>query len=219
MLNKAYRGVGRCSLDTIRRLCLYMRSLKELRSRDVEVISSDELSALLKISSSQFRKDLSYFGRFGQRGVGYKVDGLIKEISGILGIDRTRKMALAGVGKLGGYLLRLAVFRQCNLEIVAAFDIDDRKIGSEVNGVKVEHISRMEEVLQKRGVEVGLICVPPEHAQEIADILVRAGIKAIVNFSPIYLKAINGSYVSNIDISTEIMMLVYMLDLGMSKAT
>ena len=117
------------SFDTVKRLSLYLRNLKRLKEKGIEIISSDRITPLLNVSSAQFRKDLSYFGEFGKRGVGYKVERLIEELEKILGINEEWRIALVGVGRLGQALLGFEGFSKFNIKIVCAFDIDRKKIG------------------------------------------------------------------------------------------
>lgn len=124
------------SAETIKRLSLYLRNLRRIQREDIEVISSDKITGFLDVSAEQFRKDLSYFGEFGIRGVGYEVEKLISELETILGIDKKWKIALVGAGRLGSALLGFEGFLRFNLRITCAFDIDSDKIGKELYGGK-----------------------------------------------------------------------------------
>jgi len=201
------------SPEVIKRLSLYLRDLKNLQEQEVEVISSDEITKMLDISSAQFRKDLSYFGEFGKRGVGYEVSFLIRELEKILGIYRWWDIALVGVGRLGSALLGFSGFPQFKLRITAAFDNDRKKIGKAISGVEVKSLEEMPAVIKKGGIEIGMICVPPQFAQSIAERMVGAGIKSILNFAPVSIKLpAEGIYIANVDMACELQTLVYFLN-------
>ncbi len=199
------------SPETIRRLSLYLRNLKELKQKKIEIISSKEIAKGLNISSEQFRKDLSYFGEFGKRGVGYSVDKLAKEIEQILGINRQWEIALVGVGKLGSALLKFPGFSQFNLKITTAFDNDTEKIGKIRSNIKIDNVAEIKQILKKRKIKIAMICVSPDYAQEIAEKLIRADVKAILNFAPVSLKVPEDVYVSNVDMACELESLIFFL--------
>ena len=137
------------SQETIKRLSLYLRNLRKLKESNVDIISSDKISKFLNVSAEQFRKDLSYFGEFGVRGVGYEVEKLISELEFILGIDKKWKIALVGAGRLGSALLGFEGFLRFNLRITCAFDIDSDKIGKELYGVKIYSVKDIVKVIKK----------------------------------------------------------------------
>ena len=199
------------SPEIIRRLSLYLRNLRRLEREGIKVISSGKIAEFLNISPAQFRKDLSYFGGFGKRGVGYEVERLATEIERILGIDREWEIALVGVGRLGSALLRFPGFRQFNLKIAAAFDSDPNKIGKVKSGIKIDGIDRVKETLRKKNIKIGMICVPPEEAQGVADKMTKAGVRAILNFAPVNLKTPKDIYISNVDMACELESLVFFL--------
>jgi len=198
-------------LDAIKRLSLYLRVLKNFQQSGIEIISSHQITKYLNVPSSQFRKDLSYFGEFGKRGIGYEVNKLVKAIENILGIDRIWKIILVGVGKLGAALLAYPGFSRFNFRFIAAFDIDIGKIGKTWEGVKIEDVSKMEEIIRKENVKVAMLCVPAEEAQKVAEELVKCGIKAILNFAPVNLVLPENVYVSNVDMASELETLIYRL--------
>lgn len=197
--------------ETARRLSLYLRSLKMLDQKKKAVASSEDITRFLNVSSVQFRKDLSYFGGFGKRGVGYEVKVLMKEIEKILGTDAVRKIALVGVGKLGSALLGYTGFPEFNLQIVAAFDADPDKIGKVKRGFKIEDVNRMREAIKKEGIEIAILSAPGESAQKVAHELAKCGIRAILNFAPINLVLPKDVFVSNVDMASELESLVYKL--------
>jgi redox-sensing transcriptional repressor len=197
--------------ETARRLSLYLRSLKMLDQKKKAVASSGDITRFLNVSSVQFRKDLSYFGGFGKRGVGYEVRLLTKEIEKILGTDAVRRIALVGVGKLGSALLSYTGFPEFNLQIVAAFDADPDKIGKIKRGFKIESISRLREVIKKEGIETAILSVPVESAQKVAHELAKCGVRAILNFAPVNLTLPKDVFVSNVDMASELEGLIYKL--------
>ena len=200
------------SPETIRRLSLYLRNLKGLKEKEVDIVSSEEIAKSLGISSPQVRKDLSYFGGFGKRGVGYSVGNLSREIEQILGMNRTWEIALVGVGRLGSALLRFPGFSQFKLKIIAAFDADPEKIGKTKSGINIENISNLKKVLKQKNIKIIMVCVPPEYAQEIADMAIKAEARAILNFAPVFLKVPENVYVSNVDMACELETLIYFLN-------
>jgi redox-sensing transcriptional repressor len=197
--------------ETARRLSLYVRSLRRLGEQGIKVSSSEEITRFLNISSVQFRKDLSYFGEFGKRGVGYDVEALSKEIEKILGTDVVWKIVLVGVGKLGSALLGYPGFLEFNLEIAYAFDNDIGKIGKVWEGIRIEDISKMKEIIQKNNIKIAILSVPIDSAQRQSQELVKCGIKAILNFVPLNLVLPKNIFVSNVDMASELESLVYKL--------
>ncbi|MBU2473586.1 MAG: redox-sensing transcriptional repressor Rex [Candidatus Omnitrophica bacterium] len=167
------------SLDSIRRLTLYLRNLRKIKKQGIEVISSDKITRLLNVTPSQFRKDLSYFGEFGKRGVGYNVAFLIEEIQKIVGSHIDWNIALVGLGKLGGALLGFEGFSKFNIKIKAVFDSDKKKIGKIKNGIMIEAVDSLRELIKKNKIKVAIISTPPEVAQNIAEQLIDSGVKGI----------------------------------------
>ena len=197
--------------DTVKRLSLYLRILSRLGARKVKVASSGDITSFLHISPVQLRKDLSYFGEFGRRGVGYDVQALKGEIEKILGTNVIRKIALVGVGKLGSALLGYPGFTEFNLQICAAFDTDARKVGRAHQGIRIEHLCRLKRVVKDQGIKIAILAVSADAAQNVSEDLVNSGIKAILNFSPVNLALPVDVYVSNVDMASELESLVYKL--------
>jgi redox-sensing transcriptional repressor len=169
---------------TISRLPVYFRALMELSHLDVALVSSEDLSSRAGVSSSQLRKDLSYFGEFGIRGAGYDVGFLISKIREILGITREWRLGIVGAGKLGAALARYGGFAQHGLEVIAMFDKDPAKNGKKIGKLEIEPIENLPTVIKGKDIQIGVIAVPAPAAQEVADMLVQAGIKGIWNFAP-----------------------------------
>lgn len=194
----------RISESTIRRLSLYLRALSLLDKKGVKTISSKELASREKLTPAQVRKDLSFFGSFGTRGLGYPVSELRSEIAGILGINRIWKVALFGVGNIGSAMVSYKEFARQGFQIVKLFDNDQRKIGSNHKGIIVSDVSNLEPEIKEAGIEIAIIGVPATVAQYIVDDIVAAGIKAILNFAPINLKVPSDVYLRNENMSMEL---------------
>ncbi|MCK4859340.1 MAG: redox-sensing transcriptional repressor Rex [Candidatus Omnitrophica bacterium] len=197
--------------EAIKRLSLYLRNLKKLREKNIELISSAEITQFLNVTPCQFRKDLSYFGGFGKRGVGYNVGKLIVELDNILGTNKEWKIALIGVGRLGSALLSFEGFSEFNIKIASAFDVDEEKIGRTLNGIEVENIKDLERNINKRKIKMAIICTPPEITQKLADRLTEIGVRGILNFAPIALKTSRDTFVSNVDMACELERLIFFL--------
>ena len=195
----------------ISRLSVYARHLALLEQKGQEVISSGRLADICGVNPAQIRKDLGYFGEFGVRGVGYFVKQLLFEIHKILGADKGWRLGLVGVGNLGSALLRHTFFVDRGYQFVAAFDKKQKRIGKEIGGVKVESLEAINHLIQERRVEIGVIAVKPEGAQQIADRLVRAGIKGVLNFAPTQIQCPSHVSVENVDFSLKLDMLCYRL--------
>lgn len=174
---------------TIERLPLYLRSLTLLDESGVEVVSSEELGRILGITSVQIRKDLAYFGEFGRRGVGYDVADLMQQITEILGVNRPNKIAIVGAGHLGQALARYEGFTEYGFMLAAIFDADPKKIGMEVAGQQVLSADYVTEVVKSLGIQIGVLTVPAPAAQQVADQLIKAGVRAIWNFAPTRIEA------------------------------
>lgn len=195
----------------VARLPTYNRALDELGRQGVEIISSDELGERAGYSGAQIRKDLSCFGEFGKAGTGYYVKELKEAISQILGIDRTWNVALVGAGNLGSALLAYPGFRERGFKILAVFDKDLRKIGRKWEDVILQDISEMPEKIREQGIQIGIVAVPAEVAQQVADMLISGGVKAILNFAPARIVAPEGVQLRNADLSRELECLSYFL--------
>ena len=184
---------------TIQRLAVYVQTLERMSRDGVELISSEVLAQACAVNASQIRKDLTYFGEFGVRGVGYNIEGLIASIRQALYIDRPWNCALVGVGNLGRALLNHREFKQRQYNIVAAFDCDPFKIGEEVSGMEVMCTRRMAEVLVGKNVQIGILTTPPERAQRAANYLVEAGVRGILNYASVHIFTPEDVFVENVD--------------------
>ena len=183
----------------IDRLPLYTRALAALEAEGREVVSSQELGSRLGVTPAQIRKDLSYFGRFGKQGRGYNVRKLLEELHRILGLDRQWRMALVGVGKLGRAILSYEGFAPQGFRIVEAFDSDAGRIGQQLDNLVVKDAGDLEQVLSSNPVDVGIVAVPAETAQKVIDVLVKCGVRAILNYAPIAARVPLGVYLKRIE--------------------
>ena len=195
----------------IDRLPLYARALATLEVRGQDVVSSQELGTRLNVTPAQIRKDLSYFGRFGKQGRGYNVRTLLDELRRILGLDRQWRMALVGVGRLGRAILGYGGFGPQGFRIVEAFDSDPRIAGTEIEGLLVKPTAELEDVLGASPVDVGIVAVPAEIAQDVVDALVRCEVGAILNYAPIAARVPSGVYVRRIDPVLSLQSMTYYL--------
>lgn len=175
------------SQATIDRLPLYFRTLQLVEEEEMYIISSDELGRRLDITPEQIRKDLATFGQFGRKGIGYDVHELKDKISNILGLQNGWRLAIVGVGHLGGALANYVNFSSLGFTIAALFDNNESIIGTTVNGLTVNDAACMNEVIADQEIDIGVITVPAAEAQAVADLLVAAGVKGIWNFAPIRL--------------------------------
>jgi redox-sensing transcriptional repressor len=168
----------------INRLPVYARALADLAASGETVVSSQTLGERLDVTPAQIRKDLSYFGRFGKQGRGYHVPGLLGKLQEILGLDRQWRVCLVGVGRLGQAIAEYGGFQPQGFQIVAVFDSNQAAVGKLVGGVAVRHSDELDSFLRANPVDIGIVAVPSLAAQAVVDKLVRAGIRAILNYAP-----------------------------------
>jgi redox-sensing transcriptional repressor len=197
---------------TIARLPRYLRSFAEFSQQNQLVISSKELAAVSSINPAQVRKDLAYFGQFGQRGVGYDVKTLDSKMREILGLHKAWRLALIGAGHLGTALLQYGGFSKAGFKVEAAFDVDPSKVGWELEGVRIWATPAIRQVVREKKIEIGVIAVPASQAQRVADELVDAGIRAILNFAPCVLTVPKSVLVRGVDLASELEHLTYFLE-------
>ena len=198
---------------TISRLNLYLRLLKDLFKENEDItVSSKRLAEELGINPNQVRKDLSYFGQFGRRGIGYKAKDLIKDISEILGLNKKWNICLCGLGNLGSALLSYKGFKEEGLNVVAIFEKDTRKIGNILEKIKVFSVDEMDKIIKSKNIEIAILAVPVDVAQETVDRLINAGIKTILNFAPLKLSVPKEKVkLRNVDLSIELINLTQFL--------
>ncbi|QAY66126.1 redox-sensing transcriptional repressor Rex [Paenibacillus protaetiae] len=202
----------------VRRLPTYLQLLHELDRRDVETVSSQELGDLLGLNPAQIRKDLAYFGDFGRKGVGYDVQNLIGNIRNILKLNQTINVALVGTGNLGHALCNYNKYsRDNNLKIVAVFDQHPNKIGTQINNLTVQPMSELKQTVEEQYIRIGIITVPDDAAQSVANQFVEAGIEGILNFAPAVLKVPDEIRVHYADFTRELLSLAFYLENERSK--
>ncbi|NNG16984.1 MAG: redox-sensing transcriptional repressor Rex [Gemmatimonadales bacterium] len=197
--------------STVRRLSLYLRFLEEFEEQGTATVSSEALASRGGTTSAQVRKDLSFFGSFGKRGLGYQVAELASRLRQILGLGGRYSVALIGAGKIGTALFEHHGFRDRGFDIVAIFDRDPAKIGSVWSGIAVSDVAELERVLTANPVDIAILVTPADAAQEIADRLVRLGIKAILNFAPVQLNVPHEIAVRTVNLVLELEALSYAL--------
>jgi redox-sensing transcriptional repressor len=198
------RAEKRISESTVRRLSLYLRVLQEATALGLETISSEELAKRGGTTSAQVRKDLSLFGSFGKRGLGYAVAELLDAIREILGLDREWNVALVGAGKIGSALFSYRDFQRRGFHIGVVFDADPTKVGRTWGELVIQPDEQMEQVLRERRVDIVIIAVPADVAQSVVDRVVGAGVRAILNFAPVKLKTPESVALRNVDMALEL---------------
>jgi len=201
---------------TVKRLSLYLRHVESQAQKDQGTISSKELGAALGLTDAQVRKDLAYFGQFGHPGVGYRVGDLIGQLRKILGTDRTWHAAVVGAGNIGRALMAYGRFRQKNFDIVAVFDNDPRVVGSVIENHKVRPMKDLARIVREREVKLGIVAVPGEAAQQVADALIDAGVLGILNFAPVRLDVHDAVSVNSVDFSVALEQLAFQVSLGVT---
>ncbi len=195
----------------IGRLPLYLRVLRRLKGEGEVYASSQELGELLDISAAQIRKDLSHFGELGKRGTGYEIEYLIEELDQILNIDKVWDMIVIGAGDVGHALARYNGFRNRGFQVSGIFDSDPEKIGKKISDLVVQDIKDVKPYINDKGVKIALLATPATAAQHVTNELIDAGIKAILNYAPIYLKVPDDVHVEHIDPAVHLQKLSYFL--------
>ncbi len=190
----------------VRRLSLYLRQLEAFQETNLRTVSSKQLGQALRITDAQVRKDLAYFGQFGQPGIGYDVDELIAKLRHILGTDRTWPVLLVGTGNLGRALLSYKGFQSKGFEVVAVFD-DDQSLHGQTfgdTGPNVQPMQKLDEVVKSTQIRLAILAVPAAVAQSVTDKMIAAGVKGILNFAPVALQVPRGVNVSNVDLAVHL---------------
>lgn len=211
-MTKIRRKTDSISDHTVNRLSLYLRCFTRLRDEGVKTISSQRLAGLFQLNSAQIRKDLACFGEFGIRGVGYYVDELIEHITRILGLHKQFRIAIFGAGHLGQALADHGRFNSQGFSVSALFDNNPLKIDRKTRrGIPIIDVARCEEVLDRDRISIAVLAVPGQVAQEVADRLARAGIKAILNFTPVNLRLPPTVKLNTVDLSVQMESLAFFL--------
>lgn len=204
-------GNKNISMAVIRRLPKYYRYLGDLLDRDIQRISSKELSDIIGFTASQIRQDLNNFGGFGQQGYGYNVDALHQEIGKILGLDTKYNAVLIGAGNLGQAIANYSGFRKAGFEIKALFDANPRMIGLKIRDFEILDSEDIEEFIKENDVDIAIMCIPKKGSQELADRLVNVGIKGIWNFVPVDLDVPESVIVENVNLTESLFTLSYLM--------
>jgi redox-sensing transcriptional repressor len=197
--------------STVRRLSLYLRFLEEFEGQGVATVSSGALASRGSTTSAQVRKDLSFFGSFGKRGLGYPVPELADRLRQILGLRQRYRVGMIGAGKIGSALVQYRGFRQRGFDIVAIFDSDPAKIGRQWNGLTIQDIELLESEFARHPLDMAVLVTPAEPAQAVTDRLVKLGIKAILNFAPVQLLVPDDVVVKTVNLALELETLSYAL--------
>lgn len=194
---------------TVGRLAIYLRALTALTEQNIATVSSEELAAAAGVNSAKLRKDLSYLGSYGTRGVGYDVGNLVEHIADVLGLTTHRAVALVGVGNLGHALAGYDGFATRGFEMAALFDADPTQIGQQIGDLIVQDVAKLDEVARAEGVSIGVIATPAKAAQTVCDQLVAAGVTSILNFAPAVLSVPDGVDVRKVDLAIELQILSF----------
>ena len=203
---------NKVSEAVIRRLPKYYRHLKDMEKNGVQRISSRELSDKMGLTASQIRQDFNCFGGFGQQGYGYNVSELCNEIRKILGLHKNYNVIIAGAGNLGQALANYIGFEREGFYIKAIFDVNPRLIGMSIRGIQIMDIDAMKDFITNNDIQVGVVCVPKDKAQEVTNQMVESGIKSIWNFAPIDVETPDDVAVENVHLSDTLYTLVYKMN-------
>lgn len=194
---------------SVARLAVYLRKLGELSEEGAETVSSDELAAATGVNPAKLRKDLSYIGSYGIRGVGYDVNSLVHQLERTLGLNHRQAVALVGIGNLGHALAGYGGFDGRGFPVAALFDVDPDLVGIHINGILVEHVREIPRVCAERGVTIGMIATPGPAAQAVCDQFVAAGVRCILNFAPVVLQVPDEVEVRKVDLAVELQILAF----------
>ena len=195
--------------STVRRLAIYLRFLEEFERNGAGTLSSEALATRAGTTSAQVRKDLSFFGSFGKRGLGYDTHALAERLRTILGLTRRYRVVLVGAGRLAGALVQYAEFGARGFDIVAVVDQDPAKIGTRWGELVIADVAKLEKLVRQGNVEIAILVTPADPAQELVDRLVAAGVTAILNFAPVQLHVPQGMDVKNVNLAVELETLSY----------
>ena len=194
---------------TVARLPLYLRSLLEGQHAGLTTISSERLAELAGVNAAKVRKDLSYLGSYGTRGVGYDVEYLLFQMSRELGLTHDWPVVIVGIGNLGAALANYGGFTDRGFPVAALVDADPQKVGERIGGHEIEAVGRLPEVVAERGIAIGVIATPAGAAQDVADQLVAAGVTSILNFAPAVLSVPDGVSLRKVDLAVELQILSF----------
>jgi redox-sensing transcriptional repressor len=198
----------------VRRLSLYLRQLEGFKRKDRRTISSKQLGESLNLTDAQVRKDLAYFGQFGHPGIGYRVEDLIAQVKHILGTDKTWNVLLIGAGNLGRALMSYRGFDAKGFRLVAVFDDDKNKVGTQQADFVVQPLSELAETVRRLNIRLAIMAVPAEVAQDVADQLVEAGIKGLLNFAPVSIQVPSDVALNAMDVAVQLEQLSFQVSLS-----
>jgi len=193
----------------VRRLSLYLRQLESFERKGRRTISSKQLGESLRLTDAQVRKDLAYFGQFGHPGIGYKVEDLILELRKILGTDKTWNVVLVGAGNIGRAMAGYRGFDRKGFKVVAVFDNDPTKLGKKLGGFTVQPQSEITEAVHKHAVRLAILAVPADSAQDVADELINAGVRGLLNFAPVSLTVPAHVALQTVDMAVQLEQLAF----------
>lgn len=194
---------------TVARLPVYLRSLAELVDEKIATVSSERLAEMAGVNAAKVRKDLSYLGSYGTRGVGYDVEYLLFQMSRELGLTHDWPVAIVGAGNLGSALANYGGFTQRGFPVAALFDADTKKVGQQIHGVRVHHLDELPKLAKALKVGIGVIATPAAAAQDVADKLVAAGVGSILNFAPSVISVPDGVSLRKVDLALELQILSF----------
>lgn len=201
---------------TVKRLSLYLRELEQLTEREQHTISSKQLAASLGLTDAQVRKDLGHFGQFGHPGIGYRVPQLTAELRKILGTDHRWNAAIVGAGNIGRALMPYGRFARKGFDIVAVFDNNPKVVSTEIAGHRVRPMEDLAKLVAERDIKIGIVAVPAHQAQQVADQLIQAGVRGILNFAPVRLDVHDRVSIASVDFSLSLEQLAFQISLGMT---
>ena len=198
----------------VRRLSLYLRQLESFKRTDRRTISSKQLGESLGLTDAQVRKDLAYFGQFGHPGIGYRVDDLIGQVKRILGTDKVWNVLLVGAGNLGRALCAYRGFNSKGFQLVAVFDNDASKVGRRIGAFTVQPLEEIPAAVQKHGIRLAILAVPADAAQDVADQLVAAGVRGLLNFAPVSITVPADVALNAVDVAVQLEQLSFQVNVA-----
>ena len=204
--------------SSVRRLSLYLRQLEAFKKKDRRTISSKQLGESLGLTDAQVRKDLTYFGQFGHPGIGYRIDELIPHIRRVLGTDKTWSVLLVGAGNLGRALIAYKGFERKGFRLAAVFDADPAKVSKKLANFRIQPLAELPETIAQNSIRLAIIAVPADFAQDVADTLVAAGIRGILNFAPVSLAVPPEVGVASVDLAVQLEQLSFQVNFAGAQA-
>lgn len=199
----------------VRRLSLYLRQLESFKRTGRETVSSKQLGESLSLTDAQVRKDLAYFGQFGHPGIGYRVDELVTRVRKILGTDKTSPVLLVGAGNLGRALLAYRGFDAKGFKLVAVFDNDATKVGRKFGPFTVQPLEELDKTVQEKSIRLAMMAVPADAAQDLADRLIEAGVRGLLNFAPVSLAVPQDIAINSVDLAVSLEQLSFQVNMAL----